>query len=1091
MSCGNTRGVVSWEVTAQGTILRNPSPASLLVMLLAFVSALPLAGQAPARLSAGWDYVPVGRSVDILEDPGGTLSLKEVQSAGADRWTHSQSDVPNFAFDRSVFWLRLQIENPPGNERVLFEVAQPLVDYLDVYVVAAQQTVATFRTGDRRPLNTRAIPHRHFLFPLDLHAGESIQIYTRVASEDGLHDPVPLSLWQPATFALHDFYNTVPMAGMIFVYAALAAYHLIMFFSLRDRAYLLYSGCLIFSSLSLAIYWGFLPLVALGNAPNLANSLFAPATLLTDTFLVFYARSFLDTRRTAPRWDRVLAWFTLIVWICAIPALLVDSYMLANLLCVMERLSGFLLLILVAFVVYARGERAARFFLYAFGSLCAGVLIRMMHMIGVMNLDLLSNVALYLGLSMNAILLGLGLADRINILREEKEKATRESAENLARQNEQLRALDRLKDEFLANTSHELRTPLHGIIGITESILEASSPSVTEETAHNLRLVARSGRRLSRLVDDILDFAKLTHGDLELNRRPLQLRSLVDVVMELSRPLASGKPLQLLTDVDPDLPLMYADEDRLQQILYNLVGNAIKFTHEGTITVSGRPLIESGGSRAVEVTVADTGIGIPPIRQEAIFESFSQADGSIAREYGGTGLGLAVTKNLVELHGGRIRVDSAVGEGTRLIFTIPTVSSADAHTHHQPAPMRSRPAPEQEPDMAHVQTIEAKSVGSRQALIVDDDPVNLQVLRNHLALEQIQTTSAQSGREALRLLGEHVFDLVLLDVMMPGLTGYDVCRTIRERHSHSELPVIMLTAKNRLHDLEEALEHGANDYLSKPFEARELRARVRTMLALRDAARTQSEFSALQSEIELARRIQQSLIPEEAPVVAGLQVAAHYRAMQRVGGDFYDFRAGHNRLAILMADVSGHGVPAALIVSMVHLAFWFQKENLESPDLIFGRMNEILYGNIGDEFVTACYLHFDTVAGSLVVGNAGHPPLMIWRKRAQKLLKLRPRGRILGLLPDPRFETERLELEVGDRILIYTDGALEAPSADQEIFGEERLAAALRDNQDRDPGQFIEDLIQTLLDWSGGPDKIDDDIALVAADFLGVGSPES
>ena len=241
--------------------------------------------------------------------------------------------------------------------------------------------------------------------------------------------------------------------------------------------------------------------------------------------------------------------------------------------------------------------------------------------------------------------------------------------------------------------------------------------------------------------------------------------------------------------------------------------------------------------------------------------------------------------------------------------------------------------------------------------------------------------------------------------------------------------------------------------------------------------------SELQRDIEMARDIQQSLIPKSPPLVSGLNVAAHYRAMQRVGGDFYDFRTANNQLAVLMADVSGHGIPAALIVSMVHLAFSFQKEGLDKPDVVFSQMNQILYGNTSHEFVTACYLHCDTAARSLVVGNAGHPPLMIWRKHRQQLIKIRPFGRILGILPEPQFQTERIALQSGDRIFVYTDGASEAANANDELFGEDRLESALRANQDKDAESFVADLIQTLLEWSGGPDRIKDDIALVAIDF--------
>ncbi len=1078
--------------------------APFVLFLAAGVPFLPLEAQEPVRLAAGWDHVRVGRMVEILPDPAGTFTLAEVQAAAPDRWKPSRTDSPNFAFDRSTYWLRFRVQSAAHESNVFFEVAQPMADYIDVHFVATGRPVVSFHTGDRRAFQTRPISHRNFLFPVELPAGETIQIYVRTRAHDGLHDPLLVSLWRPSAFLLDDFYRTAPMGGLLLVYLILAIYHVAIFFSLRDRAYIWFAGAIAGASFTLSLHWGFAQVLFLGSFPDLANHIFAPSIIFAEILLLQYARAFLETKKIAPVLDKILTAFMAVVCVGAVACLAVGSYSLANLWSTVMQFVNYALLIGAAVVVHMRGHRAARFFLYAFGALVVGICLHVINQIGLIDHERLADSAFYSGILLNILFLAVGLAARINVLREEKEIATRESAESLARQNEQLRALDQLKDEFLANTSHELRTPLHGIIGITESMLEAT-PGPAPETAHNLRLVAQSGRRLSRLVDDILDFSKMQHGDLALHRRSVDLPPILSVVIALSRPLLAEKPIEISTQMEPGLPPLYADEDRLQQILYNLLGNAIKFTKQGSIRVTAERL-PGAGPGIVEITVADTGIGIPRDRKDAIFDSFTQADGSISREYGGTGLGLAVTKNLVELHGGKIRAESEPGAGTQIIFSIPASSEAaevDETPRRRPekvegartpilsipelnpsAPVARTPKSERIPGSAEIQNPSASSE-LRHALIVDDDPVNLQVLRNQLFFDQIQTTSAHNGREALRLLDEQPFDIVLLDVMMPGLTGYDVCRIIRENHSHSELPVIMLTAKNRLHDLEAALEFGASDYLSKPFEARELRARVRTMLALRDAARTQSKYSALRAEIELARRIQQSLIPDVPPVIPGLRTAAHYRAMESIGGDFYDFRASHGRLAVLMADVSGHGVPAALIVSMVHLAFWFQKENLESPDIIFGRMNEILYGNTGDEFVTASYLHIDVATRELVVGNAGHPPLLLWRKRTQTLIKSRPFGRILGILPAPAFEAERIQLEEGDRILIYTDGALEAPEAHtEENFGEQRLEAALRNSEKKDTDEFVADLIQTLLDWSGGPEKIDDDIAIVAVDVV-------
>jgi len=232
----------------------------------------------------------------------------------------------------------------------------------------------------------------------------------------------------------------------------------------------------------------------------------------------------------------------------------------------------------------------------------------------------------------------------------------------------------------------------------------------------------------------------------------------------------------------------------------------------------------------------------------------------------------------------------------------------------------------------------------------------------------------------------------------------------------------------------------------------------------------------------MARNIQQSLLPEKVPEIAGLNITVRYRPMISVGGDFYDFHVHDNGIGALIADVSGHGVSAALIVSVVKMAFWFQKENLAAPDGLFKSMNEILIGNIRNEFVTASYCFIDLNQKMLNVGNAGHPSLLIWKRKRNKLLKLRPFGRILGFIQNPEFEISKINLEAEDRILMYTDGVYESANDHDEQFGVERLEAFVTDHNSLTGEEFADDLIDTVIDWSGGEEKIDDDIALVVID---------
>ncbi len=390
---------------------------------------------------------------------------------------------------------------------------------------------------------------------------------------------------------------------------------------------------------------------------------------------------------------------------------------------------------------------------------------------------------------------------------------------------ERLREVDRLKDEFLANTSHELRTPLNGIIGITESMLDGATGKLTTEQNYNLSLVSSSGRRLTNLVNDILDFSKLQHQELQLDLKPVDVRELVNIVLTLCKPIVANRPLLLKNAIPTDLPAAQADENRLQQIMHNLIGNAIKFTDRGEVSVEAKIK-----DTLIEISVSDTGIGIPTDKFELIFESFQQIDASTTRIYSGTGLGLSVTKRLIELHGGAIQVESTLGQGSRFSFTLPI-----SHEVVEPRLELAKKVIRVRQDSQPVVTVSAKMLDENQnftVLVVDDELVNIQVLTNYLTMHHFAVAKAFDGFEALKIVQENKPDLVLLDIMMPRMSGYEVCQKIRETHPAYALPIIMLTAKNQVSDLVVGFAAGANDYLTKPFAKNELLARVNTHLRL-------------------------------------------------------------------------------------------------------------------------------------------------------------------------------------------------------------------------------------------------------------------
>ncbi|HRI58572.1 MAG TPA: two-component regulator propeller domain-containing protein, partial [Saprospiraceae bacterium] len=424
--------------------------------------------------------------------------------------------------------------------------------------------------------------------------------------------------------------------------------------------------------------------------------------------------------------------------------------------------------------------------------------------------------------------------------------------------NEQLRRVDALKDQFLANTSHELRTPLQGIIGLSQHLYDEAGRLTPAELRENLAMTISSGKRLNSLVNDILDFSKLKNAEIELYRRPVSLHAMADVVLRNMAALAAAKNLTLINEVPADLTAE-ADENRLQQILFNLVGNAIKFTEAGHVKVGGLIKVDkidalqnqpsSTLSTFINIFVEDTGPGIPADKQDAVFQEFVQLEDSATRQSAGTGLGLSVTKRLVELHGGTLWLESEVGKGSTFYFSLPMASGPVESAPEVPALLKNAeaqvslssadngPAPAED---HHSSLIAHRSIS---ILVVDDEPVNQQVLKNHLHTAHYHITPALNGEEALHALESgRTFDLVLLDLMMPRMSGYEVCQKIREKYLPSELPIIMVTAKNQVLDLVQGLDTGANDYLAKPFSKEEFLARVKTQLNLHHINEATSKF---------------------------------------------------------------------------------------------------------------------------------------------------------------------------------------------------------------------------------------------------------
>jgi len=373
-------------------------------------------------------------------------------------------------------------------------------------------------------------------------------------------------------------------------------------------------------------------------------------------------------------------------------------------------------------------------------------------------------------------------------------------------------------------------------------------------------------------------------------------------------------------------------------------------------------------------------------------------------------------------------------------------------------------------------------------LVVDDEPVNLR-LANSILRDDYSIRTATNGVEALRLAQSAPMpDLILLDVMMPKMNGYDVCRSLKANLQTRDIPVIFLTGQIKVKDETQGFEVGAVDYIHKPFSVAVVNARVRTHIMLREAREELSrQLMAINNELEMAREIQLSILPSGTPKIAGLNIATRYIPMSAVGGDFYDFiSVDEKHLGILIADVSGHGLPAALIASMLKVALSAQSPHAFDPARVLAGLNQSLCGKFRPHFVTVAYLFVDLEKNVVSHAGAGHPPVLLWRKREGMVRELAENGLFLGPFAEATFSSIQVPLEAGDRLFLYTDGIVEFRSPAGEDFGGDRLRQFIEANHTLSAEHLLETLISQLWRWAEqapGTAQLDD-ITLIAVDIL-------
>lgn len=791
--------------------------------------------------------VAVTNYIEYYEDNTEQLNIDDVLSANFNvNFIPYNRDLLNFGLTSSAYWIRFSLDwsnMEPGAQKILEFGPPKLVagitrGGIELYSLNPNgQVDSEYILGtleDPREIKTL---NRGFALVVDESYGS--EFYARVTSARPLR--LPIKLWDETSFQQQSVRSDTLLGLQYGILLAMIFYNLFLFATIRESSYLFYV-------LAIATQTAFIFLDS-KHLRYLTDEFYRGSFLVDFSERIIYPmmvitallfqRSLLRIWETNTKLDNIvklfIAGFVVVILLTLLPNEKIFQYQFI-----------FLLVLAIPLVFYTnvdairRGNVTAVVHMAAISVFLLGTIILMLlQMWPAFPNNQLTTNAYDVGLIAQALLLSLSLSYRYNQIKQEKEDAQLLAINNLVKS-------EQIKDDLLANASHELRTPLFGINGLAETALSEfeKKSQDTELITRNLELIRASGDRLTKLVNDLLDFSAAKEEATYVRFRPVDLNSLLTLVIAVCKPLIGDKKIDLRTEVDSDLPLVAGDEDRLQQILVNLTSNAIKFTYSGEVVISATLTSDYN----VTVTVRDTGIGIHKTDHETIFKTFEKLP-SQQMNASGIGLGLPLAKRMVEMHRSKLKVESELDLGSKFSFDL-RVSLDQTRAVKSPNIQKQmiRRADYLEQANKVDDTPKLRSEQDITILVVDDDEINRVVMGQQL--EDYTVVKCSNGLDALNVVDKKKPDLVLLDLMMPGLNGYEVCQKLRQKYSQIELPIILVTAKNHLEDLTQGFKTGANDYLAKPFHNEELRSRVENQLRLSMLHRVHEDNVKLRAQIE-------------------------------------------------------------------------------------------------------------------------------------------------------------------------------------------------------------------------------------------------
>lgn len=636
------------------------------ILLIGWICLLSISGFAYSddaiKLVNSLPYYAIDNDISFYEDVDKQLTIEEIIEPEVQTlFLNNHSSTLNFGMSKSAFWIKIKVQNinHPALKWFL-ELGYTHLDDIQFFKLMPDGHFHMIKTGDYQPFNSREYNHPNFIFLLhqELH---SIQTYyLRIVSEGNIKIPLSIQTQQSLIRNIHK--NTLLIGAYYGCMIALIFYNMFLFFSIRHPSYIYYVIYVISFTITIFSINGLSYQYLWPDSPIFQNT-GLPFLLIISLFWgLIFTRSILSTHKHLPKIDRFIVGCLIFLPILAIASPITGYSFTIKIIIALLMLVTLVVLFASVYCVNL-GFRAARYYLAGWIFLLLGVLLYVLRVIGVLPALFITDHGLQIGSLIEVLLLSLGLGDRINTIRLEKEAAQQEAITNLKK-------ADEIKDQFMANMSHELRTPLNAVIGYSEIIEEELMDSGNEEVMPFLRKINVSGKKIQTLVENVLNLTRIETGDIRLDIHRIELCDIIRSTCTEVKQQCDSNHNKLVIMCDYDDVYVESDVNVLEQILSNIIGNAFKFTQDGVITIDMK-YHQVKKKKWINITVKDTGIGIAEEHFVNIFKSFYQIDGTTTRQYEGVGLGLALVDDYCKLIHANVSVESVLGKSSSFTISIP------------------------------------------------------------------------------------------------------------------------------------------------------------------------------------------------------------------------------------------------------------------------------------------------------------------------------------------------------------------------------------------------------------------------------------